>query len=264
MSSSILRRFPVGAEVQPDGGTHFRVWAPAPAGIDLQIDGASSVIQLDREADGYYSALVPDVGAGAHYRYRLDGQVYPDPASRFQPEGPFGPSEVIDPRRYSWTATHPGVSLEGQVVYEMHVGTFTADGTWRSAVERLPFLAETGITIVEVMPVAEFPGRFGWGYDGVFPYAPTRLYGAPDDFRFFVDAAHRLGLAVILDVVYNHLGPDGNYLREFAPEYFSDVGTDWGDAINYDGEGCDGARVFFAENAAYWIDEYHLDGLRVD
>jgi maltooligosyltrehalose trehalohydrolase len=265
MSSSIVRRFPVGAEVQPGGGTHFRVWAPAPASIDLQIDGVRSAIQLDREADGYYAALVPDVGAGARYRYRLDGQVYPDPASRFQPEGPFGPSEVIDPGRYSWTAAHPGAHLEGQVVYEMHVGTFTAAGTWRSAVERLPFLVETGITILEVMPVAEFPGRFGWGYDGVFPYAPTRLYGSPDDFRMFVDAAHRLGLAVILDVVYNHLGPDGCVFAQYGREYFSTKHpNEWGDALNFDGPSSPPVRDYFVSNAAYWIEEFRLDGLRLD
>jgi maltooligosyltrehalose trehalohydrolase len=265
MSSSIVRRFPAGAEVQPGGGTHFRVWAPAPSAIDLHIEGAAGPIRLDREEDSYYSALVPNVGAGARYRYRLDGQLYADPASRFQPEGPFGPSQVVDPRRFSWTAAHPGASVEGQVVYEMHVGTFTAAGTWRSAVERLPSLVETGITMLEIMPVSEFPGRFGWGYDGVFPYAPTRLYGDPDDFRFFVDSAHRLGLSVILDVVYNHLGPDGCVFAQYAPEYFSKHHpNEWGDALNFDGPCSRQVREYFISNAEYWIEEFRLDGLRLD
>ena len=255
----------MGAEVQPGGGTHFRVWAPAPASIDLHIEGAAAPVQLDREDDGYYSTLVANAQAGTRYTYRLDGQPYPDPASRFQPDGPFGSSQVVDPRGYSWTAAHPNVSIDGQIIYEMHVGTFTREGTWRSAVERLPSLVETGITMVEVMPVAEFPGRFGWGYDGVFPYAPTRLYGTPDDFRFFIDAAHGLGLAVILDVVYNHLGPDGCVFAQYAPEYFSTLHpNEWGEALNFDGPSSAPVRDYFTSNAAYWIEEFRLDGLRLD
>src|SRR6266540_3262808 len=208
------RRLPIGAEVQPDGGTHFCVWAPAPQEVSLtvqQTEGGERYVALEREPVGYYSAFVPDVGAGTRYRYRLDGKPLADPASRFQPDGPFGPSEIVDPTRYQWTdAGWRGVTLDGQVLYEMHVGTFTPEGTWRSAMGRLPHLVETGITTIEVMPVADFPGRFGWGYDGVLLYAPTRLYGTPDDFRAFVDRAHALGLGVILDVVYNHLGPSGS------------------------------------------------------
>ncbi len=267
MSSSIVRRFPVGAEVQPDGGTHFRVWAPAPRAIELVIDGeGATIVRPSREPDGYYAAFVERVGEGARYRYRLDGQLYPDPASRFQPDGPFGPSQVVDHRRYTWMAAPgTGVSIEGQIIYEMHVGTFTREGTWRSAMERLPSLAETGITMVEVMPVAEFPGRFGWGYDGVFPYAPTHLYGSPDDFRAFVDAAHALDLAVILDVVYNHLGPDGSVFAHYAPEYFSRAyANEWGEALNFDGACSRAVRDYFISNAAYWIDEFRLDGLRLD
>jgi maltooligosyltrehalose trehalohydrolase len=233
MSSVTVRRFPVGAELQPGAGTHFRVWAPAPADVQLAIvgDTGRTLVPLEREEDGYYSALVRDARAGTRYCFRLDGKFLPDPASRFQPEGPFGPSQVIDPDAFTWSAPAPGASIEGQVVYELHVGTFTREGTWRSAIERLPSLAAIGITLIEVMPVADFPGRFGWGYDGVFPFAPTRLYGSPDDFRAFVDAAHGLGLAVILDVVYNHLGPDGCVFREYAAEYFSQAyANDWGDA----------------------------------
>ena len=267
MSSSIIRRFPAGAEVQPLGGTHFRVWAPAPRKLELVLEtnGGERSLVMDREEDGYHS-IHADVSAGSLYRYRLDGVPYADPASRFQPHGPFGPSQVVDPSRYAWTADSPrGLAIDGQVVYEFHVGTFTHEGTWRSATERLVALADTGITILEVMPVAEFPGRFGWGYDGVFPYAPTRLYGSPDDFRAFVDAAHRLGLAVILDVVYNHLGPDGCVFAQYAPQYFStDHPNEWGDALNFDGACSRPVRDYFISNAAYWIEEYRLDGLRLD
>jgi maltooligosyltrehalose trehalohydrolase len=173
---------------------------------------------------------------------------------------------MIDPRRFAWTDfAWPGVSLEGQVIYEMHVGTFTPEGTWQAALDRLPELARLGITVLEVMPVADFPGRFGWGYDGVNLFAPTRLYGAPDDFRRFVDRAHALGVGVILDVVYNHFGPDGNYLKEFCPAYVTDRHrNEWGEAINFDGPDAGPVRAFFLANAAYWIEEFHLDGLRLD
>jgi maltooligosyltrehalose trehalohydrolase len=267
--SRIRRRLPVGAEVQPDGGTHFRVWAPAPREVSLVIeqqDGKERAVSLERDPAGYYSALVPQAAPGTRYRYRLEGRLFADPASRFQPEGPFGPSAVIDPGSYRWTdQAWRGVTLQGQVLYEMHVGTFTPAGTWRSALECLPRLVETGITSVEIMPVADFPGRFGWGYDGVLLYAPTRLYGTPDDFRAFVDRAHALGLGVILDVVYNHFGPSGSVVREFCPDYFtSSYDNEWGDALNFDGQCSAGVREFFIHNAGYWIDEFHLDGLRLD
>jgi maltooligosyltrehalose trehalohydrolase len=262
-----VRRLPVGAEVQPGGGVHFRVWAPARRRVEVVIEGGLAAV-LDAERDGYFSGFVRDARAGSRYRYRLDGdpQVYPDPASRFQPDGPHGPSEVVDPGAFVWTdGDWRGVSLPGQVLYELHVGTFTPEGTWAAAARELPELAACGVTCVEVMPVAEFPGSFGWGYDGVDLYAPTRLYGPPDDFRRFVDAAHRNGLGVILDVVYNHLGPDGNYLKAFAPAYFTDRHkTEWGEAINYDGPDSGPVREFFAANAGYWVDEFHLDGLRLD
>jgi maltooligosyltrehalose trehalohydrolase len=188
----------------------------------------------------------------------------PDPASRWQPDGPHQPSAYVDPFAFTWTdANRTGLRPSGQVVYEMHVGTFTADGTWAAAAAELPELARIGITTIEMMPIAEFPGRFGWGYDGVDLYAPHHRYGSPDDLRAFVDRAHALGLAVILDVVYNHLGPDGNYLAEFAPDYFTDkYSNDWGKAINFEGPAP--ARDFFVQNARYWIDEFHFDGLRLD
>ncbi len=262
---ALRRRLPIGAEVVGDG-VHFRVWAPSRRSVDAAIEGGGA-FPLDREAGGYFSGLARGVGEGARYRLRLDGgALRPDPASRFQPDGPHGPSEVVDPSQFRWTdAGWPGIRIERQVVYELHVGTFTPEGTWAAAARELAPLAELGITCVEVMPVSEFPGRFGWGYDGVDPYAPTRLYGRPDDMRAFVDRAHALGLGVILDVVYNHLGPDGNYLRDFSPAYFTGrYEGEWGDPINYDGVDSGPVRELFVENAGYWISEFHLDGLRLD
>lgn len=270
------RRLPIGAELAPDGGVHFRVWAPRAARVDVVLEGGLSggsregslTTPLVPEGDGYFSGHVRAAGAGTLYRYRLDGgvELYPDPASRFQPRGPHGASQVIDPKAFRWSDQRwPGVSLEGQVLYEMHIGTFTREGTWDAAIRELPELAQAGITLIEMMPIADFAGDFGWGYDGVNLFAPTRLYGDPDDFRRFVDRAHEAGLGVVLDVVYNHLGPDGNYLPKFAEEYFTDRHTtDWGDAIDFDGERSGPVREFFLANAAYWIDEFHLDGLRLD
>ena len=206
--------------------------------------------------------------AGTLYRYRLDGgdTPFPDPASRFQPQGPHGPSQVIDPGAFTWTdEAWRGCGLEGQIIYEMHIGTFTPAGTWAAALDKLPILADLGLTVLEVMPVADFPGRFGWGYDGVDLYAPTRLYGSPEDFRRFVDRAHALGIGVILDVVYNHLGPDGCYHKQFAPAYFTDRHkNEWGEALNFDDDDSGPAREYFIANSGYWIDEFHLDGLRLD
>jgi maltooligosyltrehalose trehalohydrolase len=259
------RRLAAGAEVVP-GGVHFRVWAPARARVEVQVEGVAPAWHaLDREPGGWYSGRVDGLGDGARYRYRLDGaEAFPDPASRFQPEGPHGPSQVVDPGRFAWKdAAWRGLAPEGQVLYELHVGTFTPQGSWEAAAGDLLRLAELGVTAVELMPVAEFPGRFGWGYDGVDLYAPTHLYGSPDDLRAFVDRAHAVGLGVLLDVVYNHLGPDGCYLRAFAPEYFSTrYRGEWGDPLDFEGAGP--VRAFVADNAAYWISEFHLDGLRLD
>jgi maltooligosyltrehalose trehalohydrolase len=249
----------------PGGGVHFRVWAPARRKVEVIIDGAATA--LTGEKDGYHAGMVAGAGPGTLYKYRLDGSdSFPDPASRFQPQGPHGPSEVIDTEAFRWTdASWRGVSMRGQVIYELHIGTFTHEGTWQSATERLPSLAELGVTVLEVMPVSEFPGRFGWGYDGVDPYAPYHGYGRPEDFCAFVDRAHHLGLAVILDVVYNHMGPDGNYLGQYSPDFFSKKHvTEWGEAINFDGANSGPVRDFFADNAAYWVRDYHLDGLRLD
>jgi maltooligosyltrehalose trehalohydrolase len=270
------RRLPVGAEVQPGGGGHFRVWAPRRQRVEAVLErgpgpgreGEAVTVPLTAEGNGYFSGLTPLARAGMLYRFRLDSDadLYPDPVSRFQPQGPHGPSQIVDPGRFRWTDRDwPGVSQPGRVIYEMHVGTFTREGTFAAAERELPELAEAGVTVLEVMPVADFPGRFGWGYDGVDLFAPTHLYGEPDAFRRFVDRAHALGLGVILDVVYNHLGPDGNYLPAFAPDYFSTRHvTDWGKAINFDGEDSGPVREFYVANAGYWVDEYHLDGLRLD
>jgi maltooligosyltrehalose trehalohydrolase len=266
MLSVVQRRLPVGAE-PAGGGVHFRVWAPRRKQVEVAMDG-STVIPLEREPNGYFSGVVDAAKAGMHYRFRLDhgDLLVPDPASRFQPEGPHGLSEIVDPSQYRWNdAGWPGVRIEGQVIYEMHIGTFTQEGTWSAAREILPELAETGITLLEIMPVAEFPGRFGWGYDGVDLFAPTRLYGTPDDFRRFVDRAHSVGLGVILDVVYNHVGPDGNYLKQYSDDYFTTRHeNEWGEAVNFDGTNSEPVREFFVANACYWIAEFHLDGLRLD
>ncbi|HEV3470062.1 MAG TPA: alpha-amylase family glycosyl hydrolase, partial [Pyrinomonadaceae bacterium] len=265
-----FRRLPCGAEVSPGGGVHFRVWAPRRSHVEVVIEdgGRAEPVALQAEDGGYFSAHTTKARAGTDYRFRLDGggELYPDPASRFQPRGPHGPSRVVDPTAFGWTdAAWPGAELRGQVIYEMHVGTFTPEGTWEAARRELRELAGCGVSCVEMMPVADFPGRFGWGYDGVNLFAPTRLYGDPEDLRRFLDEAHRHHIAVVLDVVYNHLGPDGNYLGRFAPEYFSErYRTDWGDALNFDGPGSAHVREFFLSNAAYWVEEFHFDGLRLD
>jgi maltooligosyltrehalose trehalohydrolase len=264
----IERQYSVGAEPSREG-VHFRVWAPrhGSAAVVLQSGDAKKEHPLEHEAEGYFSAMVLGAKVSDRYHFRLGGgvELYPDPASRFQPEGPHGPSQVIDPTTYEWSdGDWKGASLRGQVIYELHIGTFTREGTWVAAMCELPELADLGITVIEVMPVNEFAGNFGWGYDGVDLFAPSRLYGEPDDFRRFVDAAHSAGIAVILDVVYNHFGPDGNYLPQFGPYLSSEHKNEWGDNVNFDGEGSPSVREFIASNAGYWIDEFHLDGLRID
>ncbi len=265
-ANASARRHPIGAEPVGDGMA-FRVWAPDRSSVSVVFENGGDH-PLAAEPDGYFSGTIAKAQAGMRYRFRLDqdATLYPDPASRFQPDGPHGPSEAVDPHAYEWRDQDwPGVRIEGQVIYELHVGAFTPQGTWAAAVEKLPRLKAVGVTLIEMMPVNEFPGRFGWGYDGVNLFAPTRLYGAPDDLRRFIDAAHALGIGVILDVVYNHLGPDGNYLACFAKDYFTDrYENEWGQAINFDGPNAHGVRAFFVANAAYWIDEFHFDGLRLD
>jgi maltooligosyltrehalose trehalohydrolase len=250
--------------------TRFRVWAPTKQRVEVVLrtpgrTGAGCV--LDRAADGSFGGVVPGIGPGDLYGYRLDHEgVYPDPAARFQPEGVHGPSQVVDASRFVWTDHQwRGVRLRDLVLYELHVGTFTPAGTFTGVRERLPYLCDLGVTAIELMPVADFPGQRNWGYDGVCLFAPARCYGTPDELRRLVDQAHRLGIGVLLDVVYNHLGPDGAYLATFSPYYFSSRHqTPWGDAVNLDGLHCEMVRAFFIENALHWLHEYHFDGLRLD
>lgn len=265
------RRLPIGAEVLPAGGVCFRVWAPDHTRLEVIFPGPDGrelrCVPLEQESGGYFSGRDTAATAGEDYWLRLDGdRSHPDPASRFQPQGPRGPSRIIDPGTFVWTdQAWQGLSQRGQVLYEMHIGTFTPSGTWEAATARLQDLAELGITAVEIMPIADFVGRHGWGYDGVMYFAPTRLYGTPDDFRRFVDRAHALGLGVLLDVVYNHLGPDGSCLTAFSDSYLArHYHSEWGPSFNFDGSSNEPVREFFLANARYWIEEFHLDGYRLD
>jgi maltooligosyltrehalose trehalohydrolase len=257
----------LGAWPEPEG-VRFRVWAPEARAIDVIFEPPGpDAAPLEKYPDGTFGALVPAATPGARYRYRIDGgQAFPDPASRFQPEGVHGPSEVVDPCRFTWTdGSWNGIARTDLVLYELHVGTFTPAGTFTAAAERLPYLRELGVTAIELMPVADFPGGRNWGYDGADLFAPARCYGTPDDLRRLVNAAHALGLAVFLDVVYNHLGPEGNYLPTFSPYYLSDTHSNpWGRGLNFDGEKSSMVRQCFIENALHWVHEYHIDGLRLD
>jgi maltooligosyltrehalose trehalohydrolase len=273
----VQRRYPIGAELIGPDQTHFRVWAPKAQHVDLVLEeGAAedssrpTFHRLKAEKDGYFYGSA-NAGAGARYRFRVnnDENFYPDPASRFQPDGPHGSSCIVDPTQFRWTDSlwrgPAGAGLKSQIIYEMHIGTFTKKGTWNAAAEQLDELARIGITVIEMMPVADFPGKFGWGYDGVNLFAPAHLYGAPDDLRSFIDRAHSLGLGAILDVVYNHFGPDGNYLGVFSDDYLvRGKGHDWGDMVNFDGPNSEPVREFFITNGRYWIEEFHFDGFRFD
>src|SRR3989441_1042270 len=257
---------PFGAEVLPEGGVRFALWAPAASRVELCLDDGPP-IPVERDTEGWIRVEVPHGRAGSRYRYRIDGErLVPDPASRFQPDDVHGPSEVIDPEAFDWTdGGWRGRAWEELVFYELHVGTFTPEGTLDAATARLDHLAALGITAVELMPLGDFPGRWGWGYDGVLPFAPESRYGRPAALKSFVQACHARGLAVFLDVVYNHFGPDGNYLGLYAPQFFSARhSTPWGRAINFDGDESRWVRAFFRENALYWLDEFRLDGLRLD
>ncbi len=257
-----------GASVLPDGSVRFSLWAPRAKQISVRILGGSRAREhrLDRGRDGVHSATVPGVRPGARYVFRLDGaRDRPDPVSRSQPEGVHGPSRVVDPRAFRWTdGGWKGRRTAELIIYELHVGTFTEKGTFDAAVEALPWLRALGVTAIELMPVAEFPGARNWGYDGAHPYAPQSTYGGPEGLRRLVDAAHAAGISVILDVVHNHLGPEGNYLAGVGPYFTRRYRNPWGAAINFDGPGSREVRRYFTDNALYWIDEYHLDGLRLD
>jgi maltooligosyltrehalose trehalohydrolase len=260
----------LGAAAVPEGGVRFRVWAPAARRVDVELetaDGPAYHPLEPIEEDGEFGGLVPGVGAGARYRFRLDGDgSFPDPCSRSQPEGPHGPSEVVNPDAFPWTDDDwPGLTIEGLVIWECHVGTATPGGTFDALVEHLPHLRALGVNAIELMPVAEFPGERGWGYDGVDLFAPHHAYGGPEGLRRLVDAAHAHGLGIILDVVYNHLGPNGNYLRSYSADYFtSEFETPWGEALNFSGHNSHRVREYILSNAWRWVREFHVDGLRLD
>lgn len=256
----------LGARYLGDGRCRFLVWAPRHEQVDLDVVApAKRVVPMDPLPRGYFQAIVDNVLPGARYFYRFaDGRARPDPASRFQPDGVHAASAVVDPQ-FAWTdAAWRGIPLHEYITYEFHIGTFTDAGTFEAAIEHLGALVDLGVTAIELMPVAQFPGGRNWGYDGVHPFAVQNTYGGPGGLKRLVDAAHGRGLAVVLDVVYNHVGPEGNYLGEFGYYSTKRHRTPWGEAINYDDRHSDEVRRFFIENALYWIDEFHVDALRLD
>ncbi len=255
-----------GAECH-DRGVRFRLWAPGAQAVDVTLEEGRVIIPMAPSGGGWFTATTPAARAGSRYRYRIDGGLLvPDPASRFQPEDVHGPSEVIDARAYLWRdGRWRGRAWGEAVIYELHVGTFSPEGTYAGAQALLPYLASWGVTAIELMPLSDFPGRANWGYDGVLPFAPDSSYGRPEDLKALIDAAHALHLMVFIDVVYNHFGPEGNYLGAYAPQFFtSRYSTPWGDAINFDGPDSGPVRAYFIANARYWLTEYHCDGLRFD
>jgi malto-oligosyltrehalose trehalohydrolase len=259
---------PFGAE-PTDGGGRFRLWAPAASAIELSLEGPGPrrSVTMARLADGWFEAEVPEAAPGTRYKYRIDGDAeVPDPASRFQPEDVHGASELIDPGAFDWADDGwLGRPWEETVLYELHVGAFTGEGTFAGLERRLDHLVELGVTAVELMPLADSPGGRNWGYDGVYPFAPEDRYGRPEDLKGLIQAAHQRGLMVFLDVVYNHFGPEGNYLASYAPPFFTErYHTPWGAAIDFDGPHSRTVRDFFIHNALYWLEEYHIDGLRLD
>jgi maltooligosyltrehalose trehalohydrolase len=258
---------PLGASRLPGGDWAFVLWAPLQDHVSVHLLGPRErLIELEKDERGYHFAVVDEVDSDARYFYRLNrARELPDPASRFQPEGVHGPSQVVDSGAFRWSGREwTGIPLERSIFYELHVGAYTQQGTFDAIIDHLPELAELGITTIELMPVAQFPGSRNWGYDGVFPFAPQNTYGGPEGLQRLVNAAHEQGLAVALDVVYNHLGPEGNYFGEFAPYFTSRYQGPWGEAINFDGPASDNVRRFFIDNALYWLQEYHFDALRLD
>ncbi|MPZ77222.1 MAG: malto-oligosyltrehalose trehalohydrolase [Deltaproteobacteria bacterium] len=263
---SLFQQPCIGAEYLGDNRCSFLVWAKNAAAMDLHIVGeAERIVPLQNAGDGYFRAEVENVRPGTLYFYRFDQTTErPDPASKFQPRGVHGPSQVID-RSFAWTDSHWfGLPLQRYIVYELHVGTYTAEGAFEAIIPHLAQLKELGVTALELMPVAQFPGDRNWGYDGAYPFAVQNSYGGPAGLKRLVDACHQQGLAVVLDVVYNHLGPEGNYFTEFGPYFTARYKTPWGLALNFDGPGSDPVRRFFIDNALYWISEFHLDALRLD
>lgn len=257
-----------GAESREDGTVRFRLWAPKASSVSLRIVDSPQRDFAMRPLDaGWFEIVTNQAHCGSHYQFIIDGQQgVPDPASRHQPFGVRGPSEVVDPRAFEWhDANWRGRPWDEAVIYELHVGTFSPEGTYAGAEKKLDYLAELGVTAIELMPLASFPGERNWGYDGVLPYAPAQPYGRPEDLKRFIERAHALNLMVFLDVVYNHFGPEGNYLWLYAPQFFTDRhGTPWGPAINFDGTDSRTVRHYFIHNALYWLEEYRFDGLRLD
>ena len=256
----------LGASWHDGNVCDFLVWAPRAQQLEVHLLGPSErTVAMQPEAKGYFSAVIDDVRPGTFYQYRIDGQKErPDPASRFQPQGVHGPSQVVDPN-FEWTDEGwAGVAMPNLVLYELHVGSFTPQGTLEAIIERIPQLKELGITAIEVMPLAQFPGKRNWGYDGVYLYAVQNTYGTPQSLKKLIDACHRQGMAVFLDVVYNHFGPEGNYTADFGPYVTDYYKTPWGDALNFDRAQSDEVRRYFIENALHWITEFHIDGLRLD
>ncbi len=268
MTASQSSAWEMGATVVPGKGVRFAVWAPHAQDVAVKISAPGErVVRLQASRTGYFEGFVEGLAADARYVYVLDGEKSrPDPASRFQPEGVHGPSAVVDPKAFDWTDRNwQGLALERYVIYELHVGTFTESGTFDAVIPYLRYLKQdVGVTAVELMPVAQFPGTRNWGYDGAYPFAPQNSYGGPLGLKRLVDACHAEGLAVVMDVVYNHLGPEGNYLQDFGPYFTDRYRTPWGQAINYDGPHSDPVRQFVIGNALYWVTEYHVDALRLD
>jgi len=256
----------LGASISKDG-VRFRVWAPKQASLSLSVVGEPRVFSLEPEGKGYFTTFVKRLEPGKRYLYLLNGdQQRPDPVSRFQPEGVHGPSEVVDPDEFKWQDQDwTGIPMEEMIIYEIHAGTFTHEGTFRGIIPYLDYLKnDLGVTAVELMPVAQFSGERNWGYDGTYLFAPQNSYGGPQRLKALINACHKKGLAFILDVVYNHLGPEGNYLNDFGPYFTDRYRTPWGPAINFDGLESDEVRRFIIDNALYWVTEYHVDGLRID
>lgn len=264
--TAVLKANRPGANRLPDGSWQFLLWAPHSKSVSIKLAENGCTIPMDALSDGYHQAVVGEVSAGVRYFYRLeDGRELPDPASRFQPEGVHGPSQLVETGGFRWTDHNwRGRTLQGSILYEVHIGTYTREGTFVGLIPQLARLVELGVTSIEIMPVAQFPGARNWGYDGVYEYAPQNSYGGPEGLQRLVDAIHAHGLAAILDVVYNHLGPEGNYLKAFAPYFTDRYRTPWGQALNFDGPGSNDVRRFFRENALYWLEDYHFDALRLD
>ncbi len=257
----------VGANRLADDSWEFLVWAPRARAVGLHLlRGDGELLEMAPLPHGYFRGAFRNLEPGSRYFFQLDGaRDLPDPASRFQPEGVHGPSEIVDVGQFHWTDQDwRGSTLERSIFYELHVGTYTTEGTFDALIAHIPELVELGITTVELMPVAQFPGSRNWGYDGVYPFAPQNSYGGQESLQRFVNAAHGHGLSVALDVVYNHLGPEGNYLNAYGPYFTDRYRTPWGQALNFDGAGSDEVRRFFIENASYWLEDYHFDALRLD